>query len=258
MDAEPIRIPVEVETEPPVFDIAPRGYDRGQVDEHIVALEQELAELTWQREWLEAKEGELAADRERLDAERAEFDAERDAWEPSFARLGDRVEEILRDSRAEADAMVAAAEQKCERRRARDREEAEAERAVFAKEAAEARAELSHELEVAGLRADSAAAGVLQAARRDAEEMRRAARQEAETIRMRAAEALAAARRERGKAAVRLAELAERVRAMSDRLTEPDERVPVNGSSPRRLVVLTDPALEGDYDSDDAVDQSGR
>ncbi len=40
-----VRIPVEVATEAAVFRVVARGYDQGQVDAHVLALEQELAEL---------------------------------------------------------------------------------------------------------------------------------------------------------------------------------------------------------------------
>ncbi|HEY9476777.1 MAG TPA: hypothetical protein VIS06_23380, partial [Mycobacteriales bacterium] len=131
MTAEPIRIPVEITAAPPVFELTSRGYDRAQVDQHLLAAEQELAEVTWQRDWLESREKEVERERERLAADRAEWEAERDAWqaekdawEPSPTKIGDRAHTILRLAHQEAEGLLEATRRDCAERRARDEAEA--------------------------------------------------------------------------------------------------------------------------------------
>ncbi len=80
-----VRIPVEVATEAAVFSPAGRGYDRKQVDAHVAALEQELAELRWEHE-------DLAGQRQALFVQRAQ----QACWTPSFTALGERVVQLVR------------------------------------------------------------------------------------------------------------------------------------------------------------------
>lgn len=248
MTAEPIRIPVEVTAAPPIFDQVARGYDRTQVDEYILTVEQEMAELCWQRDWLESREREVRRDTERLATERAEWEAERDAWqaekdawEPSPARIGDRAHLILRMAHDEADALLEATRRDCDERRAADAAEAEQARAEFERSAAEARAGLRRELELERLRAQAEAHEVVHRARQQAARLTETARHDSETLRLRALEYLAAARQERAKAASLLGDLAERLRGVSERLGSHDEDLP------RRLVVLTS-LLDDDQD----------
>jgi hypothetical protein len=94
-----VHIPVEVAAEAVVFKIVSRGYDARQVDAHVAALEQELAELRWEHE--------------DLDAQRAALDArleEQERWTPSFDALGPRVAEIIELAEQEAASLRAAAE----------------------------------------------------------------------------------------------------------------------------------------------------
>ncbi len=56
-----VRSPVEVAAQAAVFHVAGRGYDQGQVDAHVSALEQELAELRWEHNDLAAQRRELCA-----------------------------------------------------------------------------------------------------------------------------------------------------------------------------------------------------
>lgn len=239
MTAEPIRIPVQVTTAPPIFELVPRGYDRGQVDEHLLALEQELAEVCWQRDWLESQEKEVTRERERLAAERAEWEAERDAWqaekdawEPSPAKIGDRAHAILRLAHQEAEELLERITRDCADRRARDEAEAAAARAELERELAEARAALRNELDMARLKAEAEMHETVHRASQQAARLTEAARHETETMRLRALEYLGAARQERAKAASMLGDLSERFRAVSERLAEKNELLP------RRLVVL--------------------
>lgn len=233
MTADPIRIPVEVTTPPPIFELVAKGYDRTQVDEHLLRLEQELAEVAWQRDWLESQRQEVEQERERLRAERESWEAERDAWEPSFAKLGERAQLILSMAQQEADALLEATRRHCEERRARDDAEASAARAAFEQEAAEARAQLRRELDLARLRAEAEANEIVHAARQQAARLTEAARHEAETTRLRGLEYLAAARQERAKTAAMLGDMSDRLRRAAERLSDSDRDVP------RRLVVLT-------------------
>jgi DivIVA domain-containing protein len=91
----------EVAAESPAFDTVLRGYDRTQVDRF-------LAETEAQRRAVRALHAEVLAEGARLaelaatlTRERAAFEAERDGWQPSFATLGEGVEKMVRELRAE-------------------------------------------------------------------------------------------------------------------------------------------------------------
>ncbi|HEX5494255.1 MAG TPA: hypothetical protein VFX70_06750 [Mycobacteriales bacterium] len=240
MTAEPIRIPVEVTAAPPIFDLVSRGYDRVQVDEHLLAVEQELAEVCWQRDWLESQEKEVTRERERLTAERADWEAERDAWqaekdawEPSPAKIGDRAHAILRMAHEEAEQLLEATRRACADRRARDEAEASAARESLERELAEARAGLRGELDLMRLQTEAEVHELVHQARQQAARIAEAARHETETMRLRALEYLGAARQERAKAASLLGDLADRLHTVSERLAGNDDFLA------RRLVVLT-------------------
>ncbi len=79
-----VRIPVEVTAEAAVFRVVARGYDPGQVDAHVLVLEQELAELRWEHDDLAAQRGELAEQRD-----------QQNRWRPSVRALGDRTVQLM-------------------------------------------------------------------------------------------------------------------------------------------------------------------
>jgi len=105
MAAEPVRIPVPVETPVAVFDLVARGYDRDQVHEYVARLEQELAELRWEKEFVEAREAELATRQDELDLRQALIDA----WEPSWEALGERAQQIMASTQQHASTLRAQA-----------------------------------------------------------------------------------------------------------------------------------------------------
>lgn len=245
MTAEPIRIPVEITAAPPIFELTSRGYDRTQVDAHLLIAEQELAEVTWQRDWLESREKEVERERERLAAERAEWEAERDAWqaekdawEPSPARIGDRAHTILRLAHEEAEQLLAATRRHCTERRTRDEAEANRARESLEREIAEARAGLRSELELMRLEAETQARELVHRARQQAAELTETARHETEVMRLRATEYLGAARQERAKAAALFGDLSERLHTVAGRLANTGEELP------SRLVMLTTGSVE--------------
>lgn len=220
MTAEPIRIPVEVTSPPPIFDLVPKGYDRSQVDEHLLGLEQEIAELTWERDWVEGRSQELAREAEQLQAERDEFESMRDSWEPSFAKLGERASEIIRLTQAEADALLEASREEASERRTRTEQDVKTAREALEQEIADARADLRNTLELSRREAEAQAQQILHEARQQAAELEATARRDAEAVRIRTVEHLAAARQERAKTATMLAELSERLRSAAERLDE--------------------------------------
>jgi len=79
-----VRIPVEVAAEAAVFGVVACGYDQGQVDAHVLALEQELAELRWEQDDVAAQRRELAEQREQQNRRR-----------PSVRALGDRMVQLM-------------------------------------------------------------------------------------------------------------------------------------------------------------------
>ena len=110
MSAEPIRIPVPVESPSVVFDVVGRGYDRRQVHEQLHRQEQELAELRWELEALQAERDSVREDRARLDAARADFQRVRAAWRPSYDEFSRRLERVLALAEEQAAEIVAAAQ----------------------------------------------------------------------------------------------------------------------------------------------------
>jgi len=118
-----VRIPVEVTTEAAVFCVVARGYDPGQVDAHVLVLEQELAELRWEHDDLAAQRRELAEQRE-----------QQNRWRPSVRALGDRMVQLMCLAEQEAGALRTAATVEV----ARQREQANV--AFAARQAEQARA----------------------------------------------------------------------------------------------------------------------
>ena len=102
---EIVRIPVEVAAEAAVFKVVGRGYDPRQVDAHVSALEQELAELRWEHDELAAQRLAQAAQRD-----------EQERWTPSFRALGDRMVQLMRLAEQEACALHTAADQEARQR----------------------------------------------------------------------------------------------------------------------------------------------
>ncbi len=198
-----VQIPVEVSTQARVFPVVARGYSRRQVDAHVAALEQELAELQWQQDDLAAEQAALAEQR-----------VAQSAWQPSFTALGLRAEQILRLADEEAAALRADAVRLARRdqreataetarlreqqaaellsaRRAGERELRQLEASVQTRRAL-LEGELAHlrrdaELEVTGRLAQAAAQAqdLRVAAARDAEQLLAEARAEVDRLRRR-------------------------------------------------------------------------
>jgi hypothetical protein len=222
-EAEPIKIPVEISRPPAVFDLVVRGYDRRQVDEHVGRLEQELAELAWQRDVLDAERQQVRAVREEIAGERAAWEEQKASWTPSFAALGERVNEILTMSQQEAEQLRLRTVRECEEtRRALDQEMAKA-REALAAEHVQNKAELRRDLDMTRREAEAEAAQILHNARTEADSLVEAARHEADGIRIRAQEILAAARQERTKLAMHLSEVADRLASAQSFLAEAGE-----------------------------------
>ena len=90
-----VRIPVEVAAEAAVFGVVARGYDQGQVDAHVLAVEQELAELRWEHDDVAAQRRMLAEQRE-----------QQNRWRPSVRALGDRMVQLMCLAEQEAGALT--------------------------------------------------------------------------------------------------------------------------------------------------------
>ncbi len=118
-----VRIPVEVAAEAAVFGVVARGYDQGQVDAHVLAVEQELAELRWEHDDVAAQRRMLAEQRE-----------QQNRWRPSVRALGDRMVQLMCLAEQEAGALRTAATVEV----ARQREQANV--AFAAQQAEQARA----------------------------------------------------------------------------------------------------------------------
>jgi hypothetical protein len=226
-----VHIPVEVEVEPVTFKVVARGYDPKAVDTHVAALEQELAELRWEREDLAAQHDAVAAQRER-----------QQRWTPTFVTLGDRVEEIIRLAEEEACSLRAAAHTEA----TKQREQAAAEILAQQREQAltydKSRQDAQRELRVLTYGAESQRKMLeteLVQLRRDAEidaakqvaQAKAHAQQIRDEAAREAAAELAAARAEvsklqgqREELGMQLIELASQLAAVVQRMQTPDER----------------------------------
>jgi DivIVA domain-containing protein len=232
-EAEPIRIPMEISTPPAVFDLVLRGYDRRQVDEHVGRLEQELAELAWQRDVLDAERQQVRAARAEMEAERAAWEGERVVRPPTLSEVGNRVKEILSMSQQEAEQLRARTARECEQERRKVEQEIAKAREEFAAESAQTKAELRRDLDLTRREADADVAQTLHNAQVEAEGVVEAARHEADGIKIRANEILGAARQERTKVALYLTEVMERISAAQQFLSEAGEGKPgKNGEAP--------------------------
>jgi chromosome segregation ATPase len=218
----PIRIPMEISTPPAVFDLVLRGYDRRQVDAHIAKLEEELAEIAWQRDVLEGERQQLRRVRERLEAERAALD-QQPARPPSLSEVGERVQEILSMSQQEAEQLRARTARECEQERRKVDQEIAKAREDFARESTQQKAELRRDLDMNKREADAAVTETLHNAQVEADGVVEAARHEADGIKIRANEILAAARQERTKVALYLTEVMDRISAAQQFLAEAGE-----------------------------------
>jgi cell division septum initiation protein DivIVA len=237
-DAQPIRIPMEISRPPAVFDVVVRGYDRRQVQEYLSGLEQELAELAWQRDVLDAERQQVRVAREELVAERAAWEQERIGWQPSFAALGERVNEILTMAQQEAEQLRTRTARESQEERRTVEQEINKAREELATQSVHTKAELRRDLDLARREAEAEAAQILHNARTEAESLVQAARHEAEGIRIRAREILAAAWQERTKITLQLAEVVERISSAHQFLTDVGESA--DGSAPPRIVVHID------------------
>jgi FtsZ-binding cell division protein ZapB len=236
-EAQPIRIPMEISRPPAVFDLVVRGYDRRQVDEHVGRLEQELAELAWQRDVLDAERQQVRTAREEVANERAAWEEQKATWQPSFSSLGERVNEILSMSQQEAEQLRARTARECEEERRKVDQEIARTREAFTAESAQTKAELRRDLDMTRREADVEAAQILHNARSEAESLMEAARHEADGIKIRAQEILAAARQERTKVARQLSEVADRLNSAQQFLADAGESP---DAPPPRTVVHID------------------
>ncbi|HSV67753.1 MAG TPA: hypothetical protein VLJ59_17865 [Mycobacteriales bacterium] len=222
-EAQPIRIPVEISRPTRVFDLVVRGYDRRQVDDHIIRLEQELAEVVWQHDVLESERHQVRAGLADLDRQRAEWEERKATWQPSFAELGERVSTILSLAQQEAEQFrTRTAREHADEHRRAEREIAAA-RETFEHEMAESRAGLRRDLDLMRREAEAAAVQIVHTARSEADALVEAARHEADGIRIRAQEMLAAARQERARVVHQLGELTDRLKAAQNFLAEAGE-----------------------------------
>lgn len=251
---EPIRIPVEISSPSPIFNVVAKGYDRAQVDEHLFNLAQEMAELKWQHEFWQSQRDVIERDRTQLEEERAAFLADRDSWEPSFALLGDRAQQILRMAQAEADALRERTTADCEAERSSAEAEMTEWRSTFDRQKAESIAELRQELEHMRLEADDKAAHVMHSAHTKADALLEESRHKAEAIELRANNDLSAARQERHKIAQQLAELVDRIQASSHWLAE-DTRLRHAPTKPESDYQGTEPAHKTAHQLVDENDQ---
>lgn len=120
-------------TGPAPFDLARRGYDRRQVDEHLISLGTQLAEarVAAQREQRRAERAERQLDRARTQPERQPPTPATpgiDVSEPGPSGFGYRVERLLRVAEQEAAEVRATATREAGALLERAREDAEAHR----------------------------------------------------------------------------------------------------------------------------------
>src|SRR5215207_11400120 len=87
------------------FDVALRGYDRRQVDDYLAQLESELATLRHERESAADRVGMLEQRLEELQIALQTAQRQVSEFEPSYAGLGARVENILRLAEEEAKSL---------------------------------------------------------------------------------------------------------------------------------------------------------
>jgi len=171
------------------FDVALRGYDRRQVDDYLAGLESQLATLRHARESAGDRVGMLEQRLEELQIELQTAKRQVAEFEPSYAGLGARVENILRLAEEEALSLRAEAGAHGDRVRAKAEEDAKRLRAEAEREARDIVAAADRE---AGQRR-SAALGEAEAVRteagKDAAAVRAEAASELEEARAKAAQA---------------------------------------------------------------------
>lgn len=239
MSAEPIRIPVPVETQSVVFEAANRGYDRRQVDQHVHRLEQELAELRWE---LEARQGEQDGIRDGwagLRAAEADFRRVRAAWRPSYAEFSNRLERVLALAEEQAGDIVETARRDATLVRAGAEAEAAALRKDIAAQAAQLRkaaaddqdavrergrqqrAALDRELAERRRDAELAVKGLLAKVRVQADDMLVTARRDAAEIESRARDRVAGLRRQHTDVAAEVVALRDRLIALVESMPAP-------------------------------------
>src|SRR5436189_127560 len=103
----------------PGFDLALRGYARGQVDRYVAQLEAEIAALTAEREEAYAQIQALATQVHHLQQEMTQLRHQTAAdASVSFRHLGPRVEQILTLAEEQAEAIRASAVQEIAGQRA--------------------------------------------------------------------------------------------------------------------------------------------
>jgi chromosome segregation ATPase len=230
-----VKIPVEVAADAVVFDVVPRGYARRQVDAHVAAQEQELAELRWEHD-------ELAAERRALQEQREE----QQRWVPTFEALGARVVELLRLAEQEAAELRAEAARDVQRQRAQAVGHLVAQREAEARALEQARREAERELrtmtaaaehtrelleaELARVRRDAEleVAGRLAQASAQAADLVAEAERQAEALRASARAEVAQLQRRRDTLAGEMVDLSARLVAVVHRLDRTDAPLDVS------------------------------
>jgi cell division septum initiation protein DivIVA len=230
-----VQIPVEVADHAAVFDVVARGYRRSQVDAHLAALEQELAELRWEHDDVRAQRAALAEQR-----------AEQERWVPSFDALGERVVALLRLAeqeaaalraeaveqarRTEQEATAGLAERVAEQERAAEQAQRAAERELRALEAGTRTRRELLEGELVRVRRDAEleVAGRLATATARAQDLLAEAARQADEIRGRARAEVAALQRRRDELTREMIDLSERLVAVVHRLDRSDPPLDVN------------------------------
>ncbi len=181
------------------FDVVRRGYDRGQVEEHLDRVEADLRILTADRDAAVAQASELARalDRTRAHVEELRAQIDRLAAPPdSMEGLSERLQRMLRLAQDEAREMRASAEQAARRTREESEERArttlaeadeQAHRTVTEADEHARRtvAEAEKHARRTVAEAEEQASDTLDEARRQAREMHEAAEAEAAEVRTR-------------------------------------------------------------------------
>ena len=170
------------------FDVVRRGYDRGQVEEHLDRVEADLRILTADRDAAVAQASELARalDRTRAHVEELRAQIDRLAAPPdSMEGLSERLQRMLRLAQDEAREMRSSAEQAARRTREEADERARRTVADADEQAHRTVTEADEHARRTVAAADDQARATLDEAHRQAREMHEAAEAEAAEVRTR-------------------------------------------------------------------------
>src|SRR6195952_1429428 len=170
------------------FDVVRRGYDRGQVEEHLDRVEADLRILTADRDAAVAQASELARALDRTGAHVEELRAQIDrlaAPPDSMEGLSERLQRMLRLAQDEAREMRSSAEQAARRTREEADERARRTVADADERAHRTLTEADEHARRTVAEADEQARATLDESRRQAREMHAAAEAEAAEVRTR-------------------------------------------------------------------------